>query len=89
MLHVFCMSLIKIIGRNFVLADLFDLSPNKENNNKVRCKLTLRVSKYDKCIIPLVASAPPPPPPAGGADAAAAAGRNGSVGLRRTQRKDA
>ena len=50
MLHVFCMSLIKIVGRNFVLADLFDLSPKNKNkrnnkNNKVRCKLTLRVSK--------------------------------------------
>ena len=43
MLHVICMSLIKIVGRNFVLADLFNLSPMKNNkknkNNKVRCKL--------------------------------------------------
>ena len=48
MLHVFCMSLIKIIGRNFALADLFDLSPkNKKNNknNKVRRKITLQVNK--------------------------------------------
>ena len=44
MLHVFCMSLIKIIRRNFVLADLFDFSPNNKNN-KVCCKLTFLVSK--------------------------------------------
>ena len=43
MRHVFCMSIIKIVGRNFVVADHFYLSSN--NNNKVRRKLNLRVSK--------------------------------------------
>ena len=55
-------------GTFFCVSVLFDLSPNNKNkkkkNNKVKCKLTLRVSKNIACLIvfPFLPTKPMPFP---------------------------